>query len=237
MIRLLLWDIDGTILDFHEAQKHAIRACFEEQGLGICTDEMLAVYDGINKRAWQRLERREITKEQTLLGRFYEFFGQYGIPTECIPQFNASYQVRLGDYPVFTPGALETVKALKEAGIPQFAVTNGTVVAQERKLARTGLDQIFDGIFISDRIGAEKPSAQFFAPVLEAAERQVPGIRKDEILIIGDSLTSDMQGGLNAGIRTCWYRSAEAAAKEHAPFDYEIASLPEVLDLIGDVVR
>lgn len=232
MIRVLLWDIDGTLLDFHEAQKHAIRACFEEYGLGYCSDEMLRVYDGINRRAWQRLERKEITKEQTLLGRFYEFFEQFGIPTECIPRFNASYQVRLGDYPVFTAGAMETVRALKEAGYPQFAVTNGTVVAQERKLARTGLDQIFDEIFISDKVGAEKPSEQFFEPVLAAAERYALGVKKEEILIIGDSLTSDMQGGLNIGIRTCWYRSAEAAGKEHVAFDYEIAGLPEILTFL-----
>ena len=231
MIRLILWDVDGTLLDFHASQKMAIRACFADHGLGECTDEMLSVYDGINKRAWQRLERGEITKEQTLLGRFCDFFAQYGLPQDVIPAFNADYQIRLGDFPVFSPYALETVTELKNRGIPQFAVTNGTVVAQERKLAKTGLDRIFDGIFISDRIGAEKPSAAFFAPVLKAAENHVPGIGREEILIVGDSLTSDMKGGRNIGVKTCWYREESMAAKEHDPPDFGISDLREVIGL------
>lgn len=232
MIRLIFWDVDGTVLDFHAAQKDAIRACFEEFRLGECTDEMLAVYNELNNEAWRRLERKEITKEECLLSRFEKFFTGYGIPTDCVKEFNASYQIRLGDFPVFHKNAKETLLKLKAEGIPQFAVTNGTYAAQNKKLRTTGLIDIFDEVFISDVIGIEKPDPRFFAPALKAAETYVPGIRKEEILIVGDSLTSDMQGGLNIGIRTCWFRTEEAAKKDHKPFDFETHDLSEVAEMI-----
>ena len=166
---LILWDIDGTLLNFHAAQSAAIRRCFEFFRLGGCTDEMLADYDRINEKHWQALERGELTKPQVLEGRFREFFTKYGIPTAAIPDFNEEYQLRLGDTIVFFPNAMEALEACKAAGIRQFAVTNGTKLAQVRRLAVSGLDKLFDGVFISDEIGYEKPDPRFFAPVFAPA--------------------------------------------------------------------
>jgi len=192
---------------------------------------MLSVYNELNNEAWRRLERKEITKEECLLSRFVKFFTAYGIPTDCVKEFNASYQIRLGDFPVFHKNAKETLLKLKEAGIPQFAVTNGTAVAQNKKLRTTGLIDIFDEVFISDIIGVEKPDPRFFAPALEAAQKYVPGIAKAEILIVGDSLTSDMQGGKGIGIKTCWFRTEEAAKKDHEAWDFEVSDLAEVMKI------
>ncbi len=202
-IKAILWDIDGTLLDFRAAQAAGIRRCFELFGLGECSEAMLADYDGINEKYWKALERGEITKPEVLEGRFYEFFRKYGLPEEAVPAFNGEYQLRLGDTVVFRPHAVETLETCKALGLGQYAVTNGTRTAQERKLRSSGLSGLLDGVFISDEIGFEKPSPGFFAPVFA---RLGEGVGKEEILIVGDSLTSDMLGGINAGIRTCWLR-------------------------------
>ena len=225
-IKIVLWDVDGTVLNFTESQKNAIRACFAKFELGECTDEMLADYDGINHKYWKALERGEITKPEVLTGRFREFFSKYGIKNadfssdELIDAFNDEYQIRLGDTICFTDGVREVIEEFKQRGVVQFAVTNGTKRAQQRKLALSGLDQIFDAIFISEDIGSEKPNPLFFEPVLAKAKELIPDVRLQDMVIIGDSLTSDMRLGNNVGIRTCWYdekasgRSAEEVSRE-----------------------
>ena len=163
-IKVILWDIDGTLLNFEEAEKHAIRACFSKFQMGICTDEMLRDYKAINITYWKRLERGEITKKEVLEGRFHEFFQKYQLNDELVPAFNQEYQVRLGDTVCFCEHALETVQAL-QGNVPQYAVTNGTKTAQERKLINSGLNKLLDGVFISEEIGIEKPMVGFFDAV------------------------------------------------------------------------
>lgn len=225
-IKVVLWDIDGTLLNFHEAEKVAIRKCFSEFSLGQCTDEMLAVYSGINKLYWQRLERGEMTKPQILEGRFREFFGRYGLDTDCVADFNRRYQVALGDTVCFNPGGMETVQALR-GRVRQYAVTNGTQVAQKRKLANSGLDKILDGVFISDELGVEKPNKAFFDKVWEV----IGPYSGQEVLIVGDSLTSDMRGGINARIQTCWFDPDGHALPGDLKIDYRIEKLTQVFEI------
>lgn len=227
MIKTLLWDIDGTLLNFEKAENYAIKKCFEIFGLGECTDEMVARYSPINRKYWEALERGEITKPQVLRGRFDEFFKSENIIFDRIDDFNAEYQVRLGDKVFFCDNGLETVTALKEK-IRQYAVTNGTFIAQSRKLTQSGLIDIFDGVFISDKIGFEKPSVEFF----EAVQKEIGKFSHDEVMIIGDSLTSDMRGGNNADILCCWYNPHNAENKYSIKIDYEIKNIAEVLDII-----
>ena len=205
-IKLVLWDVDGTILDFFEAQKNAIRACFSKFELGECSDKMLLDYDSINHKYWKALERNEITKSQVLTERFHEFFGKYGIRRDVVDAFNDEYQVRLGDTICYFPGVREVILRIRDKGILQFAVTNGTKTAQVRKLSASGLDKIFDGIFISEEVGSEKPNKEFFIPVYERARELIPEIKLSEIVIIGDSPTSDIQLGKNVGIKTCRFK-------------------------------
>lgn len=226
-IKVLLWDIDGTILNFEEAEKAAIRKGFQVFGLGECTDEMLKTYSGINKEYWKRLERGEMTKKEILVGRFFDFFEKYRLDTSAAPAFNEAYQVNLGDTICFYPNALEAVKELK-GKILQCAVTNGTKVAQDRKLKNSGLDKILDEIFISEEIGIEKPGIGFFEKVFE----KIGNYDKSEIMIIGDSLTSDMQGGNNAGIVTCWFNPEKTENSTNLRIDYEIDDLGKVMELL-----
>ena len=137
-MKVILWDIDGTLLNFEEAEKEAIRRCFAKFNLGECTEEMIRVYSKINKGYWERLERGEISKKEVLEGRFRDFFAQYGIEVSVATEFNAEYQVRLGDTICFNDNGFEIVKECK-GKVLQYAVTNGTKIAQDRKLEKSGL--------------------------------------------------------------------------------------------------
>ena len=226
-MQIILWDIDGTLLNFEEAEKHAVRKCFEIHGLGECTDEMLARYARINKKYWEMLERGEMTKPEILVGRFQEFFATEGLDTDKAEAFNAEYQVRLGDTICFCDNGYELVQKLK-GRVRQYAVTNGTYVAQSRKLKLSGLDQLFDGLFISDLIGYEKPSREFF----DAVWAEIGEVDRSEVMIVGDSLTSDMRGGNVAGIYTCWYNPKEIENDKGVQIDKEIRNLWEIEDIL-----
>lgn len=239
MIKIVLWDVDGTLLDFGAAERAAIRSLFSEYGLGECTDSMLARYSAVNAGFWQRLERGELTKPQILTGRFEQFFREYGLDTGIVKEFNDRYQLKLGDTIVFRDDSPDIIRSLK-GRVKQYAVSNGTIAAQTKKLDRSGLGALMDGVFLSEELGAEKPSKVFFEKVFAAIRPGSPS----EVLIVGDSLTSDILGGMNAGIRTCWYDpEGEPVPGGYRP-DYVIADLHEVADCLdaedaaerGDVV-
>ena len=229
MIKVLLWDIDGTLLNFLAAEKAAMKKWFEVCGIGECTDEMIARYSKINRKYWEMLERGEITKPQVLIGRFEEFFESEGIVTDCATEFNKEYQVRLGDTICFCDNGYVLVKSLK-GRVKQYAVTNGTKVAQDKKLAKSGLVELFDAVFISEEIGVEKPGVGFFEKVWDSIGKY----KSDEVMIIGDSLTSDIQGGNNAGILCCWYNPKGAVNYTGVRVDYEIDNLQKVKEIIDE---
>ena len=227
MLKVLLWDVDGTLLNFREAEKIGIRRGFARLGLGECTDEMLADYSAINRRHWEMLERGELTKPQVLEGRYLEFFTKYGVPTDCIAEFNRGYQIDLGETICFQDGALDVLRELAPV-VRQYAVTNGTKIAQARKLEKSGLNNILNGAFISEDVGAEKPSIAFFEAVWQSIGHFAP----DEVMIIGDSLTSDILGGNRANIRTCWFNPTGAVAPTDLRIDFTVKNLHEIPQII-----
>lgn len=226
-IKAILWDIDDTLMDFLKAEKLAIQALFGSFQLGECTDAMVGRYSEINNEYWKKLERGECSKPEILRRRFEDFFEEFGVDSSLAEEFNKAYQVALGDYIVFYPDAKEVLERLK-GKIWLGAVTNGTKVAQTKKLKKSGLEKLFDGIFISEDAGAEKPSKQYFDKVFQA----MPHLEKDEILIVGDSLTSDMLGGIQAGIKTCWFNPKGKENDKGLKIDYEIKRLREVFDIL-----
>jgi len=227
MIKAILWDIDGTLLNFEAAERNALRACFRKFGLGECPDDMLRRYSEINKAYWRRLEDGKLTREQVLTGRFREFFASEGLPVPDITALNGAYQLLLGDTVCFQDDSCDVVRRLR-GKVKQYAVTNGTRVAQERKLAKSGLGELLDGVFISEDLGAEKPSPIFFRHVF----RKLAPYGSDEVVIVGDSLTSDIRGGVNAGILTCWYNPERKPMPDDLRIDFNIQRLDEVEDLI-----
>lgn len=227
MYKYLLWDIDGTVLNFLASEAYAIRFLFEKYNIGKCSDEMLRMYSEINVKYWKKLEKGELTKPEILIGRFIEFFDIIGADTSIAESFNNEYQLTLGDHIEFVDKAKDMLLAQK-GKYTLAAVTNGTKTAQEKKLRLSGLDKIFDQIFISEKIGAEKPAKEFFDYVFEKL-----GItNKSEVLIIGDSLTSDIKGGFLAGIDTCWYNPGHSMNTLGIPVTYEIDELGKIEDIV-----
>lgn len=224
---ILLWDVDGTLLDFIAAEKAAVQTLFREFGLGECTDEMVERYSRINKEYWERLERGELSKPEILVRRFADFFASEGLDASKAPEFNEQYQVRLGDTVVFCDDSYELLSSLR-GRVKQYAVSNGTVVAQTRKLRRSGFDRLLDGVFLSEELGYEKPATEFFDRVFAAIGEP----DRERVLIVGDSLTSDITGGNRAGIRTCWYNPKGEPNLTAALADYEIRDLHGILDII-----
>ena len=122
LIKVILWDIDGTLLNFKMSERYAIDYCFNKFHMGTCTDEMLQRYSVINRGYWERLETGELTREQVMLGRFHEFFESEGLPTDQVKVFNDEYQIRLGDKAFFCDHGDELVKQLK-ATVKQEKIT------------------------------------------------------------------------------------------------------------------
>ena len=240
MLKVILWDIDNTLLDFDKAEVAALNRGFEEFELGKFTDEMLKEYMVINKRRWQMLERGEMAKQEVVEGRFVEFFEGRGLPTDIAASFNNRYQVLLGETICFRDDAYNIVKDLK-GKVLQCAASNGTKVAQTGKLKNSGLGELFDLVFISEEVGAEKPAKAFFDKALRESETWLrengcldleEEMKLEEVIIIGDSLTSDMKGGNNAGIKTCWYNPKGLVNDKAVKVDYEVKDLHEVYGIL-----
>ena len=149
--------------------------------------------------------------------------------SDQVKVFNDEYQIRLGDKAFFCDHGDELVKQLK-ATVKQYAVTNGTTVAQERKLRFSGLDQLLDGVFISEQVGVDKPQKDFF----DAVWNEIGSYAPDEVVIVGDSLTSDIRGGKNAGILTCWYNPDHLPNKIEVTPDCTIDNLQDILSYLDE---
>ena len=211
----VLWDVDNTLLDFSYSQEHALRQCFRSIGREI-TREQIGLYVQINDEYWKRLELGEVTKQQLLTGRFLLMFEKLGIEGVDIEAFAAEYQTALGSVFAFLDDSLNICRTLR-GKVRQYVVTNGVTATQQSKLELSGLAEVMDGIFISEQVGSPKPSPAFFDYCLDHIEEK----DRSRILIVGDSLTSDIKGGIQAGIPTCWYRAAD---KEKGRMDIELGA-------------
>ena len=228
MIRYVLFDVDDTLLDFGKAEAAAIRKTFERIGIPV-TDELIRRYSEINAQQWSRFEKGEITRERLLTERFDILFSELGInvPSEMA---QASYEYLLGIGHYFVDGAEELLEALKDK-YELYIVSNGNASVQDRRLKSAGIIPYFKDIFISERVGFNKPSAEFF----EACFERIPGFEKDKAVIVGDRLSSDILGGINAGVKTCWFNPRGDAPDPDIPADYEIKHLGELPALLESI--
>ena len=219
----LLLDLDDTILDFHKAEYIALGKTLESFGL-TPTEEVRARYSQINKAHWERLERKELTREQVLVGRFGVLFAEYGItvdPESCARRYEDFLSV--GHY--FLPGAEEALERLSKK-YKLYMVSNGTAKVQAGRLKSANISHYFQKIFVSQEIGANKPDIAYFARCFA----QIPGFDPKRAIIVGDSLTSDIQGGKNAGIATCWVNPGHKPATVFP--DYQIEGLAQLEGLL-----
>lgn len=222
----ILWDLDGTLLDFLYSQKYALTKCFRTIGREI-SDETVQRYSQINDSFWKRLELGEITREELLTGRFVALFEELGISGVDIGAFLREYQEGLGSVYSYIDDSLTICKSLQGL-FRQYVVTNGVTSTQKNKLRLSGLSEIMDGLFISEEIGADKPGKAFFDFCFERLEEK----DKSRILMVGDSLSSDIKGGALAGIITCWYRPEGAVNASPYQPDYEISDLHQIYDIL-----
>ena len=227
MYTTILWDLDNTLLDFNAAEKYAFDACMELAGL-TPSEELLHQYDTINTSYWKMLERGEITRDVLLKQRFVTFFEEIGVTDVDVPLIRDTYQRLLGSVYYYMEGALELCTKLHKTH-RQYIVTNGVASTQRNRLALSHLGELMEDYFISEELGCEKPSFTFF----EKSFAQIPHFKKEEAIIIGDSLSSDMQGGINAGIACCWYNPEKKPVPEHMKIDYSIQHLNELFDILG----
>lgn len=229
---ILLWDVDGTLLDFNYSEKMSLKECFKFIGVDM-TDEMLQCYHEINISWWKRLELGQTTKKELLLGRFTELFSSLSMENVDVLAFQQHYQQLLGSIYSYVEDSLSLCQRIEEMSLQsgervrQYVVTNGVAKTQRNKLQLSGFDKIMDEFFISEELGAVKPDRLFF----DACFKEIPDFVKEETLIIGDSLSSDMKGGNQAGIATCWY-NPNGEVNKGEKTDYEIQSLWEILKLL-----
>lgn len=225
---IVLMDLDDTILDFHQAEKLAIARTLKE--LGIEPDErVIRRYSEINAIQWKRLETGEISREQVLVGRFELLFDELGLELSS-RRAKALYEGFLSQGHYFMPGAEVLLKKL-QTGYRLFICSNGTAVVQAGRLKSAGISPYFEEIFISEEIGCNKPSPEFFRRCFE----RIPDFDRDRCIIIGDSLSSDILGGIRAGIKTCWFNPGHRPGDSEIIPDYEIGELEQVPELLKKI--
>lgn len=223
---VILWDVDGTLLDFDYSQKISISRCLEEIGVKP-EEEMTKRYAEINDGWWKRLERGEVKKAELLIGRFLDLFEEYHISCPDVEEFRRHYQQYLGSVYRYIDNSIEICRML-QGKCRQFVVTNGVAATQLNKLKLSGFYDIMENLFISEQMGAPKPQRAFFDRVFES----LPGVSRSRVLIVGDSLSSDMRGGNNAGIVTCWYNPGDEINTTEIETNFIIRNLKEVLQIV-----
>lgn len=221
-IKAILYDVDGTLLDFETQEEVALSYCFKKYNLGELSEEKLELYKRINLGYWEMFEKNLITKEKLVVKRFEDYLEALGVKLNA-EEVNDTYFSKLGDTIVFKDNSYELVKSLK-GKIKQYVVTNGAIRVQKTKLAKSGFDKLMDDVFISDEVGYQKPRKEFF----DAIKNRLGDIANDEILIVGDSLTSDMKLADNCNLISCFYNPKKKDYKADFKIDYEISDLNEV---------
>ncbi len=224
MIKNLLFDLDDTLFDFHASERESLKDTLVHFGIEP-TDEAIALYSEVNRGQWKLLELGKTTKPQLKIDRYRIFFEMTGVDVEASVAADF-YENRLSRSAILTEGAEELLDALR-GKYRLYLITNGFSVIQRGRLAASGIENYFDGIFISEEMGADKPTLQYF----DKCFAQIDGFDRSESLIIGDSLSSDIKGGLATGVRTVWYNPHGDTASNIIP-DFEIRTLAELEDLL-----
>lgn len=224
MVEYLFIDLDDTILDFKKAEHVAVKKTLADFGVEP-TDAVCSRYSIINQQHWEAMERKEMTRQQVLEGRFAVLFAELGISVDAAVCSRCYTQnLSVGHY--FLPGARETVEQLSKK-YKLYMTSNGTAWVQRSRLASADIEKFFLDIFISQEIGFNKPAREFF----DGCFAKIPDFDPNKAMIVGDSLSSDILGGKNAGIATCWVNPKHKPSGDITP-DYEIEDLTQLESLL-----
>lgn len=223
--KYLLFDADETLFDFKKTEAMGLAHTFEEFGVEP-TAEIIDEYHRYNQSLWRALERGEITKAELKKDRFKHIIDMFNFENADPVIMGERYVYHLGQGCYLLDGATEVVKELSKR-YSLSIVTNGVAYVQHTRFDASGLQPYFDGLFISDEMGVQKPDKRFFDMVLDKL-----GADKSECLVIGDSLSSDMKGAHNAGMHKCWYNRTGHPADVDFDMEYEIQNIEELLQIL-----
>jgi 2-haloacid dehalogenase len=226
MFDIIFLDLDDTIFDFGAAEANALEIVLRQFGL-TATKELTQTYSRINDAHWKRLERGELTRREVQIGRFSAFFAEIGVDTNA-EEANRIFMDAIAETVCFYDGAEQLLRELRTLGKRVYVVSNATRSVQLRRLEKARLLDFFDDVFLSEDIGSQKPSRLFFDRCFE----MVPSMKLDRSIILGDSLTSDILGGINAGIATCWFNPKGKTAPDDIKPDFEIQRLSAFIDIV-----
>lgn len=224
--KFLLFDLDHTLLDFDAAEDVALSHLLKEEGV----EDIQAYknyYVPMNKTLWKDLELKKITKQELVNTRFAKLFAHFGIEKDGA-YLAERYQFFLSKQGQIFPGVEDLLKKLIHQGFELYAATNGITYIQTGRLEQSGLAPYFNQVFISEQLQTQKPDALFY----EKIGQQIAGFSKEKTLMIGDSLTADIQGGNNAGIDTIWYNPHHLENKTQAQPTYEVDSYQALLEIL-----
>ena len=231
--KILLFDVDNTLLDFDANEDESFRSMMEDMG-ETWTEEIYDAYKKVNSRIWKQIEGEEITVEEGVNRRFSDLMAGYGKTVDG-RLWEKAYRRHLNQGIQEMPGVHQVLGRLRERGYELCVITNGMEETQTSRLSRSGLDRYFSQLFISGRIGAGKPSKEFF----DYVKSHIPGFSAREALVIGDSLSSDVRGAVDAGIAACWItREREKDVREAMLMesglspDYTIHELTQLLRIL-----
>ncbi|MBQ7117146.1 MAG: YjjG family noncanonical pyrimidine nucleotidase [Clostridia bacterium] len=224
----VLFDADNTLLDFDKDESCALRKTMELYGVPV-TEENVKAYVEINQGMWKALERGEITKPELKRTRFRKFFDAIGFQTDAdVFEVNEKYLSLLGEGGNTLEGAVDLCRELKDEGYDLYIVTNGVANTQKNRLTKAGLLPCFTDIFVSETVGHQKPKKEYFDYVLS----HIKETDKDKIILVGDSLTSDIKGAMNADITCVWLNlKGQELPGEYKP-DYVINDIREVKKIL-----
>ena len=224
----LLFDIDNTILDFAKDEQIAVKITLKENGLP-CDEETVKMYSYFNNLMWKAFEKGNATKSDIQNKRFQMLVDHLGIkPERTAREINDMYEINLRKGGVVIEGVKEVLEELKNKGYRLYAVTNGLRLSQENRGRNSGTDIYFEKFFISECIGFQKPSKEYFDYVFENIDEK----DKNKILLIGDSLTSDIKGAQNAGIDSFWINPKGSVNDICEEPTYEGKHIRDVLDIL-----
>ncbi|MGI6013641.1 MAG: YjjG family noncanonical pyrimidine nucleotidase [Oscillospiraceae bacterium] len=225
MIKTILFDLDDTIFDFHMAERIALEKTLLHLGIAP-KEEILTRYSELNLAQWKLLEQEKITRPQVKVRRYQLLFDEIGVSCSA-EEAAAYYENLLGIGHYFMEGAEEILEMFsKEYRL--FIVSNGTAKVQRSRIESAGIERYLTGLFISQEIGYNKPSLDFFRRCFA----QIDGFCKEETVIVGDSLSSDIKGGNAAGITTIWYNPKGVVNDSDVKPGFEIRHLSELVPLL-----
>lgn len=222
----ILFDADNTLLDFDAAESKALAETLTNYGIEPDA-ATVQTYREINTALWEQLEKGQVRREKLMNERFTRFLKAIGAAGNGA-EMNRFYLDRLSQHPDLLNGSVpDVLRELAEVATLAI-VTNGFDRVQSRRVAESGIADYMENVFVSEKLDSEKPNRKIF----DAALRSMGIENRGRVLVVGDSLTSDVQGGVNAGLDTCWFNPSHAENKGKVRPTYEIAELEELYKIV-----